>query len=66
MHMLEDVLSDLDEDDVVLDSFFLECIRPDSQYDIACMKEDLLLRLYLSMTGVSVVKETWSVPVEKA
>lgn len=64
--MFEDVLGHLDEDDVVLDGLFFECLRPDSQYDIACMKQELLFRLYLSMTGVSVVKETWSVPVEKA
>ena len=58
VHMLQHVLSHLEEDDVVLEVLLVELLGPNSEDDEACMKEGLLLRLYLSTMGVSVVSET--------
>lgn len=64
--MLEDILGDLDEDDVVLEVLLVEFFSADPQDDEACVDACLLFRLYLSTEGVSVARETWSVPVENA
>lgn len=66
VHVFEDILSDLDEDDVVLEVLLVELLSADPQDDEACVDSCLLFRLYLSTEGVSVARETWSVPVENA
>jgi hypothetical protein len=66
VHVLEDILGDLDEDDVVLEVLLVEFFSADPQDDEACVDAWLLFRLYLSTEGVSVARETWSVPVENA
>jgi hypothetical protein len=64
--MLQDILGDLDEDDVILEVLFVELLGSDSEDDEALIDALILFRLYLSTEGVSVARETWSVPVENA
>lgn len=66
VHMLQDILGDLDEDDVILEVLFVELLGSDSEDDEALIDALILFRLYLSTEGVSVARETWSVPVENA
>lgn len=66
MHMLKHILGHLEEDDVVLEVLLFELLGSDTKYDEAYMSEELLFRLYLSTTGVSVVSETWSEPRKNA
>jgi len=58
VHMFEDVLGDLQEDDIVLEVLLFEFVGPNSKDYEACIERCLLFRLYLSTTGVSVVRET--------
>lgn len=64
--MFKHVLGQLEEDDVVLEVFLVELVCSDTKDDEAYVREELLFRLYLSTTGVSVVRETWSEPRKNA
>ena len=66
VHMLEDIFGHLNENNVVFDVFFVKFFASYSEDDVAWVDGCVLFFLYLSMEGTSTVRETWSVPVEKA
>ena len=66
VHMFQNIFGDFNKDDVVFEGLFVEFVASDPQDDVTWMEGWILFRLYLSMEGVSVVRETWSAPMEKA
>jgi len=66
VHVFENVFGDLEKDYIILNVFFFELVSANAKNDEAYMGSYVLFRLYLSTIGVSVVRETWSAPIEKA
>jgi hypothetical protein len=58
MHVFKNVFGDFQEDDIILEVLLVKLVRADTQDDEAYVRWMILLRLYLSTTGVSVVRET--------